>query len=71
MKANMGTIDRVARVLIAAVIGALFFSGTISGPVAIGAGVLALVFLATAAVAVCPLYIPLGLSTAAKEGTKK
>ncbi|MBX7057864.1 MAG: DUF2892 domain-containing protein [Leptospirales bacterium] len=63
MKANMGTIDRIVRVLLAVTVGVLYFLNMISGTVAIILGVLALVFLATSLVGVCPLYLPFGLST--------
>jgi K+-transporting ATPase A subunit len=63
MKPNMGTVDRAVRVLVALGIGALYFTGTISGTVSIVALVVAVVFLGTSAVGSCPAYLPLGLST--------
>jgi len=63
MKQNMGTIDRVGRVIVALAIGVLYFTGQISGTLAIVAGILAVVFLATSAAGSCPVYLPLGLST--------
>ena len=63
MKPNMGTVDRAVRVVIALAIGALYFTGTISGTVGIVALVAAVVFLGTSAVGSCPAYLPLGLST--------
>lgn len=62
-KKNMGTLDRIIRLLIAAVIVVLYFTGNISGLAAIILGILAVVFVATSLVSFCPLYIPLGLST--------
>jgi hypothetical protein len=59
----MGTVDRVVRALIAVGIGVLYFTGTISGTVAIVLGALAVVNLVTSFVAFCPLYAPLGIST--------
>ncbi len=67
MKANMGTADRVIRIIIAVVIGYLYYVGLLSGTVAIILGVLAVVFLATSFVSVCPLYLPFGLSTRKKS----
>jgi len=67
MKKNMGTIDRTIRTIVAVVIAALFFSGKISGTVAIVLGIVAGVFLLTSFVGWCPGYMPLGLSTR-KEG---
>jgi len=63
MKKNMGTADRVIRTLVAIAVGILYFTGRISGTVAIVLGVLAIVFLATSFVSWCPAYMPFGLST--------
>ncbi|RMG75688.1 MAG: DUF2892 domain-containing protein [Bacteroidetes bacterium] len=63
MKKNMGTIDRIVRVLIAVVVGVLFFTEVITGTLAIVLGVLAIIFVATSLVSFCPLYLPFGLST--------
>jgi len=63
MKENMGTADRLIRILIAIGIAVLYFTGRISGTLAIILGVIAVVFLLTSLVARCPGYVPLGLST--------
>jgi len=63
MKQNMGTADRVIRTLIAIGIAVLYFTGRISGTLAIVLGVVAVVFLLTSFAGRCPGYIPLGLST--------
>ncbi len=67
MKKNMGTIDRIIRVVVAIVIGILYFTNQITGTAAIILGVLAIVFLLTSAVSTCPLYLPFGLSTRPKQ----
>jgi uncharacterized membrane protein YtjA (UPF0391 family) len=63
MKKNMGTIDKAIRVIVAIVIGILYFTGQITGTAAIILGILAVVFLLTSLVGTCPLYLPVGLST--------
>lgn len=63
MKKNMGTVDKAIRVIVAIVIGVLYFTGQITGTAAIILGVLAIVFLLTSIIGTCPLYLPLGLST--------
>jgi len=68
VKANMGLIDRVVRVLIAAGIGYLYFTGQIEGPVAIGLLVLSAIFVLTSLVGTCPLYLPFGISTRKAKG---
>ena len=67
MKPNMGTFDRIVRLLAAAVIIVLYFMNVISGTLAIVLLVFAGVFILTSVVSFCPLYLPLGLSTKKKE----
>lgn len=67
MKPNMGTVDRIFRVLVAAVIAILYFTGTVSGTLGIVLLVLAAVFVATSVVSFCPLYAPFGMSTCPKK----
>lgn len=64
---NMGTIDRVVRVLLAVAVAVLYFTGAISGLAAIILGILALVFVATSFVGFCPLYVPFKISTRKKN----
>ncbi len=63
MKKNMGIIDRVIRILIAVVVTILYFSGIISGTLAIILLVLSGIFLLTSIIAFCPLYLPFGIKT--------
>ena len=63
MTKNMGSLDRRLRAALAVLVAVLYFTGVISGTVAIILGVLAVVFLATSFVGTCPLYLPFGLST--------
>jgi hypothetical protein len=67
MKKNLGVIDRVIRVLIAVVIVVLYFTHVISGTLAIILLILAGIFVITAILGLCPLYLLFGLSTSKKE----
>jgi hypothetical protein len=67
MTQNMGMIDRAIRGLVAVVVVGLYFSGMITGTVAIVLGIVGLVMLGTCLVGSCPLYIPLKISTKGKE----
>jgi hypothetical protein len=67
MKKNMGTVDKVIRVMIAAVIAILFFTHVISGTLGIILMVLAVIFVLTSFISFCPLYLPFGLSTNKKK----
>lgn len=63
MKRNMSDIDRIARVIVAALFAWLYFGGLITGGLGIALLVLAVVFTLTAVVAFCPLYAPFNFST--------
>ncbi|MEI6122566.1 MAG: DUF2892 domain-containing protein [Bacteroidota bacterium] len=63
MKTNMGIVDRVIRVLIAVVVTILYFTGVVSGTLAIVLLVLSGVFILTSIVGICPLYMPFGIKT--------
>jgi len=66
MKGNMGILDRIIRVALAAVVAVLYFTGQLSLVASIILGALAVIFLLTAIVGVCPLYLPFGISTKRK-----
>ena len=64
MKKNMGIIDRVVRVLIAALVIILYFFTTlIPGIIGVILLVFAGVFILTSIFSICPLYLPFKLST--------
>lgn len=63
---NMGSTDRIVRIIAAVVFAALYFTGVVSGALGIVLLVLAVIFVLTSAVSFCPLYLPFGLSTRKK-----
>jgi len=63
MTKNMGSADRIIRVIIAAIVSFLYFNGTISGTLGIVLLVLAAVFVLTSVISFCPLYAPFGIKT--------
>lgn len=67
MKKNIGSIDKVIRILVAVLILTLAFTKVLTGTVAIVAFILAAVFILTSLVSFCPLYLPFGLSTNKKK----
>ncbi len=67
MKKNMGTADRVVRVLLAVLAGYLYYEGIIEGTLAYVFLALAGIFLLTSLVNFCPLYTLFGLSTSGKK----
>jgi hypothetical protein len=67
MKKNMGTTDKVIRVLVAVIILVLYFTHVVSGTLAVILLILAGVFVVTSLLGFCPLYLPFSLSTRKKE----
>jgi uncharacterized membrane protein YobD (UPF0266 family) len=67
MKKNMGSSDRISRIIFAVIIGILYFTKAIEGTAALILGALAVVFLLTSFISFCPLYMPFGLSTRKKN----
>lgn len=67
MKKNMSNIDRIVRVVLAAVFAYLYFSGTVAGTLGIVLMVLAAIFVLTSLVSSCPLYSLVGISTCPVE----
>lgn len=63
MKANMGSTDKMVRLIVAALIAILYFTNVISGTLGIVLLVLAAVLVLTSVVSFCPLYAPFGINT--------
>jgi hypothetical protein len=66
MKKNMGSADKISRIIFALVVGILYFTKAIEGTAALVLGILAIVFLATSLISFCPLYVPFGFNTCKK-----
>ncbi len=67
MKANLGSADKTARLIIAAVIAVLYFTHTITGTWAIVLGIFAIVLVLTSFISFCPLYRSFGINTLKKH----
>jgi flagellar biogenesis protein FliO len=67
MKKNMGTADKVVRILAAIAIAGMYFAQVISGTLAIILLILAGIFIVTSFISFCPLYLPFGISTKNKK----
>lgn len=67
MKVNIGTVDKVIRILVAVTIIALYFTNVITSTLAIILLALSAIFAVTAVLGFCPLYIPLAISTKKKK----
>ena len=67
MAKNMGSYDRIVRLLIALALALLYFTGMVGGALGIIFLVVAVVFLITSLVGYCPGYAPMGVSTCGKS----
>lgn len=66
MEKNVGTIDRVVRIIIGIVLVYLAATGMVQGIVMYIVGLFGLIMLATAVLLYCPLYVPLKINTTEK-----
>jgi hypothetical protein len=66
MKGNIGILDRIIRVALVAVVAVLYVTGQLSLVASIILGALAVIFLLTSVIGVCPLFLPFGISTKRK-----
>jgi uncharacterized transporter YbjL len=71
MKKNMGSFDRTLRIILAIVLALLIAFGQIKGLGAIIFGIIAVIFVITGLIGVCPLYYPFKINTAGKEKEEK
>ncbi len=67
MKKNMGGVDKLIRLIVAAIFVALYFFGFVTGTLGIVFLVLASIFVLTSSISSCPLYLPFGINTIPKE----
>jgi hypothetical protein len=67
MPNNIGTIDRVLRILVAVSFTILFFLNIISGSIAIILLIVAAALIITSIIGFCPLYSPLKINTSKKK----
>lgn len=67
MKKNMGFTDKAIRLTLALVFVVLFFTRIVTGTAGIVLLLIAIVFMMTSLVGVCPLYKLFGINTKKKE----
>ncbi len=66
MKKNMGTTDKLLRIVIALILGVLYYTEIITGTLALVGLGLAVIFVLTSLISFCPLYLPFGITTCKK-----
>jgi len=70
MKQNIGQIDKIVRLIFAAVLSVLYFTGLVSGTYGILVLILSLIVFLTSLISVCLLYFPFGINTKSKKDKK-
>jgi len=63
MKKNLGTVDRIIRIIILAIVGILYSMGVISGTLGITLLVIGVVLGLTSLIGFCPIYTLLGINS--------
>ena len=63
MKKNMGSTDKMIRIILAIVFAGLFFSGTVVGTMGYVLLALGGIFVLTSLVSFCPIYAIVGLNS--------
>ena len=67
MKKNVGSTDKVIRVILAIIGVILFLTNVVSGTLGYIVLAIAAVLVITSIISFCPLYLPLGISTRKKN----
>jgi hypothetical protein len=70
MKKNIGTTDKLIRILIAFIFVALYFTEIVTGTIGIVLLTLGVVFVLTSLVSFCPIYTILGINTCPSKSVK-
>ncbi|MBS1914714.1 MAG: DUF2892 domain-containing protein [Bacteroidetes bacterium] len=69
MKLNMGSTDRVIRLVVAGILALLWFQNILAGTLGVIALIVAGIFFVTGVIGICPLYSLFGFNTCSKKGT--
>jgi hypothetical protein len=67
MKTNVGSVDKIVRIVLAALLAILYFTHVVEGTLGIVLLVLAAVFLVTSLMGFCPIWAILGTNTTKKK----
>ena len=67
MKKNVGTTDKIVRILVAIIIVILYATNVISATAALILGIFAMLLVVTSFLSFCPIYLPFNISTFKKK----
>lgn len=66
---NVGSVDRITRIVVGVALVAVAIGGPVTGPLLAVTWIVAAIMLVTGAIGFCPLYAILGISTAGNRLT--
>ncbi|MDD2820518.1 MAG: DUF2892 domain-containing protein [Flavobacterium sp.] len=67
MKKNVGSTDQIYRIILAILVGILYYIDTISGTLGLVLVAFSIVLVLTSVFNFCPLYLPFGINTRKKQ----
>jgi hypothetical protein len=67
MKKNVGSTDQIYRIILAILVGILYYTDTISGTLDLVLVAFSIVLVLTSVFNFCPLYLPFGINTRKKQ----
>lgn len=67
MKKNVGSTDQIYRIILAILVGILYYTDTISGTLDLVLVAFSIVLVLTSVFNFCPLYLPFGINTQKKQ----
>lgn len=70
MKKNLGSTDKIIRIVVAVIFAVLYFTGTVTGILGIVLLLAGGIFALTSIISWCPIYMALGLSTLKSKSQK-
>jgi hypothetical protein len=67
MKKNVGSTDQIYRIILAILVGILYYTDTISGTLGLVLVAFSIILVLTSVFNFCPLYLPFGINTRKKQ----
>jgi hypothetical protein len=67
MKKNVGSTDQIIRLILAILVGILYYTDTIIGTLGLVLVAFSIILVLTSVFNFCPLYLPFGINTRKKQ----
>lgn len=63
MRTNVGSTDKLIRIILAIVLGTLYLTNTVSSVIGLAVLIVAVILIATSVISFCPIYPLFGINT--------